>query len=82
VYHQYTIRAQRRDELKAHLEKDSIRAGIYYLRFIIENPTLTTIAKEKTLDKEAATIMYYHFPVHPALSEDDLGRIVHSVKGF
>ena len=38
VFHQYTIRAERRDDLKAHLEKDMIRAGVYYPRLITENP--------------------------------------------
>jgi len=82
VYHQYTIRAQKRDELKAHLEKDMIRAGVYYPRLITENPPLEPFVRAPLSQAEAATKEVLSLPVHPALSEDDLGRIVQSVKGF
>ena len=82
VYHQYTIRAQKRDELKAHLEKDMIRAGVYYPRLITENPPLRPFVKAPLTNAEAATKEVLSLPVHPALSEDDIGRIVQSVKGF
>ena len=82
VYHQYTIRAQRRDELKAHLEKDMIRAGVYYPRLITENPPLRPFVKASLSQAEKATREVLSLPVHPALSQDDLGRIIQSVKAF
>jgi dTDP-4-amino-4,6-dideoxygalactose transaminase len=82
VFHQYTIRAERRDELKAHLEKNMIRAGVYYPRLITENPPLRPFVKAQLSQAEAATREVLSLPVHPALSEDDLGRIVYSVKVF
>ena len=82
VFHQYTIRAQKRDELKAHLEKDMIRAGVYYPRLITENPPLRPFVRAPLSQAEAATKEVLSLPVHPALSEDDLGRIIQSVKAF
>jgi len=82
VYHQYTIRAQRRDELKAHLEKDMIRAGVYYPRLITENPPLRPFVKAPMPQAEQATKEVLSLPVHPALSHDDLGGIIRSIKGF
>jgi dTDP-4-amino-4,6-dideoxygalactose transaminase len=82
VFHQYTIRAQKRDELKAHLEKDMIRAGVYYPRLITENPPLRPFVRAPLSQAEAATNEVLSLPVHPALSQDDLGRIISSVKGF
>jgi perosamine synthetase len=82
VYHQYTIRAQKRDELKAHLEKDMIRAGVYYPRLITENPPLRPFVKASLSQAEKATKEVLSLPIHPALSQDDLGRIIHSIKAF
>jgi dTDP-4-amino-4,6-dideoxygalactose transaminase len=82
VFHQYTIRAQKRDELKAHLEKDLIRAGVYYPRLITENPPLRPFVRAPLSQAEAATKEVLSLPVHPALSEDELGRIIQSVKAF
>jgi len=82
VYHQYTIRAQKRDELKAHLEKDGIRPGIYYPRLITDNPPLAPFVKAGLPVAQKATQEVLSLPVHPGLSKDDLERIVASVKGF
>ena len=82
VYGQYHVSKQNRDEPKSQLEKDGIRAGIYYPRLITENPPLRLFVGALMPQAEKATKEVLSLPVHPALSEDDLGRIVHSVKGF
>jgi len=79
---QYHVSEPKSDELKAHLEKDMIRAGVYYPRLITENPPLRPFVRAPLSQAEAATKEVLSLPVHPALSQDDLGRIVQSVKGF
>jgi dTDP-4-amino-4,6-dideoxygalactose transaminase len=64
------------------IENDSTRAGIYYPRLITENPPLRPFVKAPLTEAEKATKEVLSLPVHPALSKDDLGRIVQSVKGF
>ena len=82
VYHQYTIRAQKRDDLKAHLEKDFIRAGIYYPRLITENAPLRPFVKAPMPVANQAVKEVLSLPIHPALSQDDIGRIITSIKKF
>jgi dTDP-4-amino-4,6-dideoxygalactose transaminase len=79
---QYHISKPKQDELKAHLEKDMIRAGVYYPRLITENPPLRPFVKAPLDQAEKATREVLSLPVHPALSQDDLGRIIQSIKAF
>ena len=79
---QYHVSEPKSDELKAHLEKDMIRAGVYYPRLITENPPLRPFVRAPLSQAEAATREVLSLPVHPALSEDELGRIVQSIKAF
>ena len=40
VYHQYTVRAERRDELWDHLKREGVGAGVYYPHPLTEIPIL------------------------------------------
>jgi dTDP-4-amino-4,6-dideoxygalactose transaminase len=82
VNEQYYISAQKRDELKHQVENDGIRGGIYHSRQITENAPLRPYVKSPLPHEEAATREVLSLSVHPALSENDLGRIIQSVKGF
>jgi dTDP-4-amino-4,6-dideoxygalactose transaminase len=77
VYHQYTVRAPDRDRLQARLGERGIGSGVYYPTPIHRLPSYAL-----TLDlpeTERATREVLSLPVHPALSEEDLERIVEAV---
>jgi dTDP-4-amino-4,6-dideoxygalactose transaminase len=82
VYHQYTIRAKKRDGLKDYLNLESIRCGIYYPRLVTENPPIKPFATRPTPVAEKATKEVLSMPVHPGLSQDDLARMVNTVAAF
>ena len=79
---QYHISKQNRDEPKSPLKHDGIRAGVYYPRLITDNAPLRPYLTTPFPRAEAATKEVLSLPVHLGLSEEDLGRIVQSVKGF
>jgi dTDP-4-amino-4,6-dideoxygalactose transaminase len=51
-----------------HLEKDFIRAGIYYPRLITENPPLKPFIKAPLNQAEKAMKEVLSLPIPPALS--------------
>ncbi len=82
VYHQYTVRAERRDGLREHLERDGIRAAVYYPRLVSENPPIRPFATRPTPRARRACREVLSLPVHPGLGEDELARIVNAVAAF
>ncbi|MEM2869629.1 MAG: DegT/DnrJ/EryC1/StrS aminotransferase family protein [Thermoplasmata archaeon] len=82
VYHQYTIRARLRDALKDYLEKNGIKSGVYYPRPVTDNPPLRPFATRPTPNAKRACREVLSLPVHPALAEEDLARIVNTIASF
>ena len=81
VYHQYTVRAQDRDALQTRLSEAGIGTGVYYP---IPNHRLPSFADGagRGIDlpeTERACRDAISLPVHPALSDNDLERIVAAV---
>jgi dTDP-4-amino-4,6-dideoxygalactose transaminase len=82
VYHQYTVRVERgRDELRKALTERGIGTGVYYPIPVHRQPVYMTrgygdlsLPVSERLAGEVLSL-----PVHPALSEDDLARIVRTV---
>lgn len=86
VFHQYTIRVPggRRDELAAHLRENGVGCGIYYPVPVHQQ---TYYVRELGYDDhlpeaEQAAEEVTSLPVHPALTQADLERIVETVNGF
>jgi len=82
VFHQYSIRAKKRDGLKDYLNQENIRCGIYYPRLVTENAPIKPFATRPTPKAEKATREVLALPIHPGLSQEDLARMVNSVAGF
>lgn len=79
VYHQYTIRVpQDRDGFAAALAKEhGVGSGVYYP---IPNHRLPSFALDLDLpETERAATEVLSLPVHPALSREDLERVVAGV---
>ncbi|MGQ9582435.1 MAG: DegT/DnrJ/EryC1/StrS family aminotransferase [Thermoplasmatota archaeon] len=82
VYHQYTIRAERRDGLRDHLWRDGVRAAVYYPRLVTDNPPIRPFATRPTPRARSACREVLSLPVHPGLAEEQLARIVNAVAAF
>ena len=84
VYHQYVIRAQRRDELAAHLKARKIGAGVYYpLPLHLQTCFADLGYKAGDLPQaETAAAEVLALPIYPELSEDQQQAVVGAVQDF
>ncbi|RIQ19608.1 DegT/DnrJ/EryC1/StrS family aminotransferase [Jiangella rhizosphaerae] len=82
VYHQYTIRVpeDRDGFVKALREEYAVGCGVYYP---IPNHRLPSFARELDLpETERAAAEVVSLPVHPALTQEELDRIVAAVNAI
>jgi len=80
VFHQFTMRAYLRDELAAYLASQGIGTGIYYPVPLHKQPLYLSLGYHDSLPvAEQAAREVLSLPVHPALTTDDLQRIVEAV---
>jgi dTDP-4-amino-4,6-dideoxygalactose transaminase len=83
VYHQFVIRHDRRDELKAHLKEQGIASGIHYP---IALPKLAAYKHMGLADKKwqanELDSKLLSLPIGEHLSEEDLAKVVAAVKSF
>lgn len=79
VYHQYTIRVRDhdRDAFAAQLMESGVGSGVYYPIPVHRLPSFTQTIDLPETERAAAEVL--SLPVHPALSEGDLSRIVEAV---
>lgn len=84
VYHQYVIRAQRRDELVAHLKSRQIGAMVYYPLPLHLQKCFAYLG-HKTGDfpaSEQAAAEVVALPLYPELSEDQQRTVVDAIRAF
>ena len=85
VWHQYTVRVPAgRDDLVHWLKEREIEAAVYYPQALPDQPLYADLGydavdlpKARQLAREVVSL-----PVHPALSEDDVERIVEAVNSW
>ena len=83
VYTQYTVRVRQREAFMAHLAREGIGHKIFYPMLIPHTPAYRRLGFDgdfpvaDTLTKEVLSL-----PVHPALSADDLHRVIDAVRSF
>ena len=84
VYHLYVIRTDRRDEMRAHLDRDGISTGVHYPYPAHKQPGLAEGARipapltvTETIAREILTL-----PLFPALSDDQQDRVIASVRSY
>lgn len=82
VFHQYTIRVSRnRDEMIEYLNNNGIGTGVHYPRPIYKQKLYENLGfKANCMEAEKAAVEVISLPVHPGLSQEDLGRIVSTLK--
>lgn len=84
VYNQYTIRVERRDELKAHLDAHGIGNSIYYPVPLHLQPCFAELGyREGDLpESERATREVLSLPIYPELTEAQLEEVAGRVEEF
>ena len=83
VFHQYTIKTSRRDELKEFLEKRGIQAVVYYPLPIHKQKFYQDLGYKETLPvAESIALKVLSLPVHQNLKKEDLEFIVESIREF
>ncbi len=80
VYHQYTIKCERRDELKQFLDSKGIGSGVYYPQPLSTLPTFSS--KDSCKNTLEITKQVLSLPVHPAVSEAEIHQVADGVKEF
>ena len=81
VYHQYTVRADDREALSAHLSDAGVSTGVYYPRPIHEQPAYDDVdAAAPAAERAAGEVL--SLPVHPELSDRDVDRVIEAVRGY
>jgi len=84
VFHQYVIRAPRRDELRAHLAAHSIGTEIYYPQPLHLQKSLASLGY-KAGDfphAERAATEVLALPMYPGLREDEIDTVVEAIRRF
>ncbi len=84
VYNQYTIRAERRDALRAHLEAEGIGSGVYYPVPLHEQACFSSLgcAHGDFPESERAAGEVLSLPVFPELTAVQREQVAQSVRSF
>ena len=85
VYHQYTVRVPRvRDRLRRYLESEGIGTRVYYPVPIHRSPLYQRRGYQEIRCPEAerAAVEVLSIPVHPALTDAEIDRVVHVIRRF
>jgi len=84
VFNQYTIRAARRDELKAYLDARGIGSAVYYPEPLHLQPCFEPLGYRKgdLPVSELATREVLSLPIYPELPAEQLEEVVESIAAF
>jgi dTDP-4-amino-4,6-dideoxygalactose transaminase len=81
VYHQFTIRSEKRDAIKEALGKEGIASSVFYPMPLHQQPAYQGLGKDISLpiaEKLARTVL--SLPIHPLLDEASIDRIAACVR--
>jgi dTDP-4-amino-4,6-dideoxygalactose transaminase len=84
VFHQYVIRAPRRDDLRAHLAALQIGSEIYYPLSLHQQDALANLSYETGdfPESERASAEVLALPIYPELRDDEQQTIVEAIRTF
>ena len=84
VFHQYVIRAPRRDELRAYLSERGIGSEIYYPLPLHLQEALASLGYKRGEfpETERAAGEVLALPIYPELREDEVETVVDAIRGF
>jgi dTDP-4-amino-4,6-dideoxygalactose transaminase len=84
IYNQYTIRAERRDELQAFLKERGIGTSIYYPLPLHLQPCFAYLGYKAGAfpETERAASEVLSLPIYPELTQSQLDEVVSTVRAF
>jgi dTDP-4-amino-4,6-dideoxygalactose transaminase len=84
IYNQYTIRADRRDDLQAHLKARGIGSSIYYPLPLHLQPCFAYLGYQAGAcpESERAASEVLSLPIYPELTRAQLDEVVDGVRSF
>jgi len=84
IYNQYTLRAERRDDLQAYLKSREIGHSVYYPLPLHLQPCFAYLGiKEGQLpESERAAKEVISLPIYPELTENQLNEVIGAVREF
>ena len=84
IYHQYTIRAERRDELLAHLKGQGIGCAVYYPIALHLQPCFADLGytRGRLPVTERAMDQVLSLPIYPELTEAQQAAVVDAIRRF
>jgi dTDP-4-amino-4,6-dideoxygalactose transaminase len=84
IYNQYTIRAERRDELQNHLKARGIGTSIYYPLPLHLQPCFQYLGYKQGScpESERAAKEVLSLPIFPELQTSQLDEVIGAVRGF
>jgi len=84
IFHQYTIRARRRDDLKEHLTRAGAGCAVYYPKCLHLQPCFAPLGYRdgQLPEAERASLEVLSLPVYPELTAAQRDYVIESVRGF
>jgi dTDP-4-amino-4,6-dideoxygalactose transaminase len=82
VYHLFVVRSGARDDLRAHLAARGIETLIHYPVPIPRQPALAAAMPAECPIAAAACGEVLSLPLHPALSDTDIGAVTEAIAAF
>ena len=82
VYHQYTLKARRRDEFREYLSARGISTGVYYPDVLYHYPAIKPYYSGPCEQAEQATREVISLPVHPYLTSEELRYMVDCIRSW
>lgn len=84
VYHQFTLRSDRRDALQAHLRANGVDTGIYYPLALHLQEAYASLGYGAGAFPEAerATREVLSIPIHPHLTEAQIEHVAAAIRAF
>jgi dTDP-4-amino-4,6-dideoxygalactose transaminase len=84
AYHQYVIRTDRRDELKAHLADRGVASGVYYPLCLHLQECFADLgyAAGDFPEAERASAEVLGLPIYPELTDQQVDYVAESIKSF
>ena len=82
TYAQYTVRAQNRDALAAHLKELGVPAAVYYPKCLHEQPAFSFCGYKygNFPEAEKASREVLSLPMHPYLAQVDQERVINAIQ--
>ena len=81
VYHQYTVRHERRDALADHLEREGVGSAVYYPVPIHRQEAYADVeASAPNAERAAEEVL--SLPIHPNVTDEDVDRIADAIRAF